>query len=30
MTHQDWQAEIKAALDLAAHNKAEAAKRKVR
>ena len=29
MTHQDWQAEIKAALDLAAHNKAEAGKRKV-
>ena len=27
MTHQDWQAEIKAALDLAAHNKTDAARR---
>ena len=27
MTHQDWQAEINAALDLAAHNKADAARR---
>jgi hypothetical protein len=27
MTHQDWQAEIKAALDLAVHNKTGAARR---